>query len=365
MEEVLLRRLENLQAHMSDAGLDLVAITTAPNLRYFGGFVPHLDERFNALLISQKGVMWVAPELNREQIEAHVQWPLIAWRDDEGPQDAIRQALQQLGVPRTLGIDGAGRADILLRLQEIAQPQSSRSADGIIALLRQVKSADELEKLALAAAQADRAMQVAIEACRPGVTEREVAWAIEAFFRQDGAELVDFTLVASGPNGAFPHHHYSERVLQEGDAIILDIGATLNGYKSDLTRMVYLGEPAKEFLNAYAAVDRANLEARSRVKPQVSAQEIDRAARATLKEHGLAEFFVHRTGHGIGLDIHEPPYLMEGNEAPLQVGMTFSIEPGIYLVGRYGIRIEDIVAVTDQGVRVLSQTPHDLVIKSS
>ncbi|GAB4471204.1 MAG: Xaa-Pro peptidase family protein [Anaerolineales bacterium] len=362
---VFLERIENLKVQMAEAGLDLVAITTAPNLRYFSGFVPHLDERFNALLVGQGQVVWVAPELNREQIEAHVKFPLIAWRDEEGPQQAIHQALQTLGHPRSLGMDGAGRADILLRLQEIAQPQRSQSADAMIALLRQVKSADEIEKLALAAAQADRAMQAAIQACRPGVSEREVAWVIEAFFRQDGAEQVDFTLVASGPNGAFPHHHYSERVLQEGDAIIIDIGATLNGYKSDITRMVYLGEPSTEFLRAYEAVNQANLAARAHVKAGVSAQEVDRAARTTLKGYGLAEFFIHRTGHGIGLDIHEPPWIMEGNEMPLQTGMTFSIEPGVYLVGKYGIRIEDIVAVTDQGVRVLSQTPHDLVVKST
>jgi len=362
---IFFERIEHLKAQMAEAGLDLVAITTAPNLRYFSGFVPHLDERFNALLVSQQQVVWVAPELNREQIEAHVHFPLIAWRDEEGPQQAIRQALQKLGSPRSLGIDGAGRADILLRLQEVAQPQHNQSADAMIALLRQVKSADEIEKLALAAAQADRAVQAAIQACRPGVSEREVAWVVESFFRQDGAEQDDFTLVASGPNGAFPHHHYSERVLQEGDAVIIDIGATLNGYKSDITRMVYLGEPSTEFLRAYEVVNQANLAARAQVRAGVSAQEVDRAARNLLKEHGLAEFFVHRTGHGIGLEIHEPPYIMEGNQTTLQAGMTFSIEPGVYLVGKYGIRIEDIVVVTDQGVRVLSQTPHDLVVKSS
>lgn len=358
-------RIENLKVQMAQADIDLVAITTAPNLRYFGGFVPHLDERFNALLVSQEEVVWVAPELNREQIEKHVHFPLISWQDNEGPQNAIRKALQVLGQPRSLGIDGAGRADFLLHLQEVAQPQTSQSADGIIALLRQTKSADEIERLASAAAQADRAMQAAMQACRPGVTEREVAWVVESFFRQDGAEQVDFTLIASGPNGAFPHHHSSERILQSGDAIIIDIGATLNGYKSDITRMVYLGEPTAEFLSAYEAVNQANLAARAQVKVGVSAQEVDRAARNTLKEHGLAEYFVHRTGHGIGLDIHEPPYIMEGNQTPLQAGMTFSIEPGVYLVGKYGIRIEDIVAVTDQGARVLSQTSHDLVVKSS
>lgn len=357
-------RLEKLKGEMSRTGLDIVAVTTAPNLYYFSGFVPHLDERFNALLISQDEVIWIAPELNREQIQAHVSFPVIAWGDNEGPQRVIREALQKFGPIRSLGIDGSGRADILLRLQEIAQPKMCHSVDGLIALLRQVKSSDEIEKLALAAAQADRAMLAAIQACRPGVTEREVAWVVESFFRKDGAEHVDFTLVASGPNGAYPHHHYSDRVLQEGDAIILDIGATLNGYKSDITRMVYLGKPTDEFLVDYEAVHQANLFAQAVVKVGVSAQDVDGAARNYLKKQGLAEYFIHRTGHGIGLDTHEPPWIMDGNESPLQAGMTFSIEPGVYRVGEYGIRIEDIVVVTEQGVRVLTQTPHDLFVKS-
>jgi len=361
--DIFLERIHNLRTQMENLDVDLVAITTAPNLRYFSGFVPHLDERFHALLISEREVIWVAPELNREQIEVHVQFPLLAWRDDEGPEKAIRQALQKIGSPRSLAIDGAGRADALLRLQSITQPQTCKSADEMISLLRQIKSEDEVEKLSLAASQADRAMEAGVQACQPGVTEREVAWVVESFFRQDGAEQVDFTLIASGPNGAFPHHHYSERVLQSGDAIILDIGATLNGYKSDITRMVFLGNPPKAFLFFYEAVYQANLSARQMVAAGRTAEEIDRAARDYLREKGLSAYFIHRTGHGIGLDTHEQPWIMEGNLSLLQPGMTFSIEPGVYFVDKFGIRIEDIVVVTKNGVQVLTQFSHELNIK--
>jgi Xaa-Pro aminopeptidase len=206
-------------------------------------------------------------------------------------------------------------------------------------------------------------MQAAVNACRPGVTEVEVAWAAEAAFRQDGAEAVDFMLIASGPNGAYPHHHSSERRLEEGDAIIIDMGATLNGYKSDITRMVYLGKPPAEFLKAYAAALEANQRARDAVRPGAMASEIDHAARSTLEAAGYGPYFVHRTGHGIGLDGHEPPWIMAGNTTILEEGMAFSIEPGVYLVGKFGVRIEDIVVVTQFGVRTLTGFDHSLVIK--
>lgn len=356
-------RIQNLKMQMTYLDVDLVSITTAPNLRYFCGFVPHLDERFNALLISQKEVIWIAPELNLKQIEANGHFPIITWRDDEGPEKAIREALHIVGSVRSLAIDGGGRADTLLHLQSIAKPLICQSADEMISFLRQIKSEDEIEKLTLAAAQADRAIKAGIQACKPGVSEREIAWEVESFFRQDGAEQVDFTLIASGPNGAFPHHHYSERVLQNGDAIILDIGATLNGYKSDITRMVFLGNPPKEFLFAYEVIHQANLRTRQMIAPGRIVEEIDRAARDYLREKDLGEYFIHRTGHGIGLDVHEQPWIMEGNSTHLQPGMTFSIEPGVYFVGKFGIRIEDIVTVTKHGVQVLTQFTHELNIK--
>lgn len=356
-------RLAALQARMREAGIDLAAIGPTANMRYLLGFAPHADERLCLLLIGTDAIRMVVPSLNQEEIAAHTDVSLIAWADAEGPQGALRQALAALPAPRALAVDGAMRADTLLHLQALVAPQAVATVDALVAPLRQRKSAEEIEALARAAAQADRAMQAAIDACRPGVTEAEVAWAAEAAFRQDGAEEVNFTLVASGPNSAYPHHHSSGRRLQPGDAVILDIGASLDGYKSDITRMVHLGQPSAEFLKAYAAVYEANQHARAAVQPGVTAGEIDRAARSTLEAAGYGPYFVHRTGHGLGLETHEPPWIMAGAATVLEEGMVFSIEPGVYLVGQFGVRIEDIVVVSRSGARNLTGFDHALVVK--
>ncbi len=356
-------RLANLQARLGQAGVDLAAIGSSANLRYLLGFAPHADERLCLLLVGAQAVRMVVPSLNSPEIAAHTDVELVSWADVDGPQVALRQALDSLPKPRELAVDGAMRADFLMRLQSAVTAERTIPVDTLIAPLRARKSSDEIEALARAAAQADRAMQAAVTACRVGATEMQVAWAAEAAFRQDGAEMVDFTIVASGPNGAFPHHHAGDRQLQEGDAIVIDIGATLNGYKSDITRMVYLGTPPGEFTRAYAAVLEANQHGTAAVRPGVTAQAVDQATRAVLQFAGYGEYFTHRTGHGIGLEGHEPPWIMQGNDAVLEEGMAFSIEPGVYLVGRYGIRIEDIVVVADSGVRTLTGFDHALVIR--
>jgi Xaa-Pro aminopeptidase len=356
-------RLTDLQAAMQAAKVDLVAIGPTANMRYLLGYVPHPDERLCLLLASPEKTNIVVPTLNAEDMAAHVvDIPFYRWPDADGPNEALAEALSGLDVNK-LAIDGSMRADFLLPLLAATTPRETITVEPLLAPLRARKSPQEIEALALAAAQADRAMQAAMDACQPGVTEAEVAWAAEEAFRKDGAEVVTFTLVASGPNGAFPHHHSGPRPLQSGDAIIIDIGATLNGYQSDITRMVFLGEPPAEVLKAYEAVLAANEQGRAAVKPGVTAQAIDQAARSTLEAAGYGDYFIHRTGHGIGLDIHEPPWIMAGNEAVLEEGMVFSVEPGVYLPGQFGIRIEDIVAVTATGVRTLTGFDHQLVVK--
>jgi Xaa-Pro aminopeptidase len=358
-------RLRHLQMRMAEVGVDLAAFGPTANMRYLLGFAPLADERLCLLLVGQGAVRMVVPSLNAEQTAAHTEGvELVTWEDADGPQGALRGALASFPEVRSLGVDGAMRADFLLRLQQVASPEEAQTADLLVAPLRQCKSAEEIEAVARAAAQADRAMGAAVDFCRPGVTEAEVAWAAEEAFRLDGAEEVCFTLVASGPNGAYPHHHSSDRPLQTGDAIIMDIGASLAGYKSDITRMVFLGEPPAELLKAYEAVLEANERARAAVRPGVTAHEIDRVARSTLEAAGYADYFVHRTGHGLGLEVHEPPWIMAGNEQLLEAGMVFSIEPGVYIPGQFGVRIEDIVVVTESGVRTLTGFDHQLVIKN-
>jgi Xaa-Pro aminopeptidase len=356
-------RLANMQARMEETGIDLAAIGPTANMRYLLGFTPHADERLCLLLVSRQAVRMVVPTLNREEVAAHTDVELIAWADADGPKAALRQALASWPSSHSLAVDGPMRADFLLYLQAVVMPDNAMPADSMLAPLRQHKSLEEIEALARAAAQADRAMQAAVNACRPGVTEAQVAWAVEAAFRQDGAEAVNFTLIASGPNGAYPHHHSNERRLEKGDAIIIDIGATLDGYKSDITRMVHLGQPSAEFLKAYSAVLEANQRARAAVRPGVTAGEIDRIARSALETAGYGPYFTHRTGHGIGLEGHEPPWITAGDTAVLEEGMAFSIEPGVYLAGKFGVRIEDIVVVTQSGVRTLTGLDHALVVK--
>ncbi|MBS1253078.1 MAG: putative dipeptidase PepE [Anaerolineales bacterium] len=356
-------RLAKLQIWMQEAGIDLIAIGPTPNMRYLLDFAPIADERLCLLLVGPDAVRMVVPSLNAEQTAGHTAVPLNIWEDSDGPAAALREALSAMPAPRRLAVDGAMRADFLLQLEDEIAPQETVDAGALLAPLRQRKSASEIEMLAAAAAQADQAMAAAIEACRPGVTEAEVAWAAEVAFRQAGAEEVLFTLVASGPNGAYPHHHTGQRELQRGDAVVIDLGASLNGYKSDITRMVHLGAPSEEFLEAHEAVHEANQRGRAAVRPGVGAQDVDHAARSVLETRGYDEYFVHRTGHGLGLEIHEPPWIMAGNDVPLAEGMVFSVEPGAYIPRQFGIRIEDIVVVTEAGVRTLTGYDHELVVK--
>jgi D-alanyl-D-alanine dipeptidase len=250
----------------------------------------------------------------------------------------------------------------LIYLQEHARPGRSLAGDTVMTNLRMLKSAGEIELLARAAAQADRAVAAGAAACKPGATELEIAEAVSAAFMREGAQKVEFAIIASGPNGAFPHHMTGSRKLEAGDTVIMDIGASLDGYKSDVTRVVQLGQPSAEVRRAYELVRAANQAGRDAVRPGVRAQEVDRATRAPIARAGMGAYFNHRTGHGLGLEVHEPPYIMETGDTVLEPGMVFSVEPGLYFPGRFGIRIEDIVAVTADGCRRLTGSAHELIV---
>jgi Xaa-Pro aminopeptidase len=356
-------RLHALQRRMQELQVDMVAIGPTANMRYLLGFLPHPDERLCLLLVEQDRTQMVVPALNAEDIAAQTEQALVSWTDAEGPTQALRKILPKAHPPSMLAVDGAMRADFLIQLQNLARSEKVIPLEGLIAPLRLRKSPEEIQALARAAAQADRAMQAGVDACQPGVTESEVAWVVESTFRKDGAEVVDFTLIASGPNGAYPHHHAGARPLQRGDAIILDIGATLEGYKSDITRMVHLGNPSAEFLRAFDSVSEANQRASAAVRVGRTAADIDAVARGILEQAGYGPYFTHRTGHGLGLEGHEPPWIMAGDRTELEEGMVFSIEPGVYLAGQFGVRVEDIVTVTKAGAHNLTGYNHALIVK--
>jgi Xaa-Pro aminopeptidase len=229
-------------------------------------------------------------------------------------------------------------------------------------MLRAVKDADELSRLAAAAEAADAAYGEILGVRFAGRSETEVGADLAALLTRFGHSQVDFTVVGSGPNGADPHHEIGERVIEEGDMVVLDFGGLKHGYGSDTTRTVHVGEPTDEEREVHDIVRRAQQAAFEAVRPGIACQEVDRVARAVITEAGYGEYFIHRVGHGIGLTTHEPPYMVEGEQHLLVPGMCFSIEPGIYLPGRFGVRIEDIVVVTPDGGHRLNRTPHEMAI---
>jgi len=365
-QETSSRRIGKLQEEMVDKAVDLVVVGPTPNMRYLMGFTPLPDERPCVLLIGKEGKEMVIPEVNAKQFETNTGLKTIHWTDADGPDRAIQEGLDLLNIQSNvvLAADDTMRADVLLLVQGMTQPKYSIPASKLIQSLRILKSEVEIQALKDAAAQADEAMTVGMDACRPGISEAEVASIIADYFRNHGAEFVDFTLVASGPNGAYPHHTFSERILQSGDFVVLDIGATLGGYHSDITRMVHLGEPSEEERSVFNIVLEANRRGREAVKPGVRACDVDDATRQVIERAGYGPSFFHRTGHGIGLDVHEPPWITPTNETVLDTGMAFSIEPGIYLHDRYGVRVEDIVIVTKEGHQCITGVDRELVVKT-
>jgi Xaa-Pro aminopeptidase len=236
------------------------------------------------------------------------------------------------------------------------------SMTSALPMLRAIKGADELERLAAAGAAADATFEQIAKGQFAGRRESEIAADLARFLRDHGHSQVDFTVVGSGPNGANPHHEMSERTIEEGDMVVLDFGGIKDGYGSDTTRTVHVGEPTEEEREVHEIVRRAQQAGFEAVRPGVECQEVDRAARKVIADAGYGEYFIHRTGHGIGLTTHEPPYMIEGESQLLEPGMCFSIEPGVYLPGRFGVRIEDIVTVTEEGGRRLNNTGRELRI---
>jgi Xaa-Pro aminopeptidase len=356
-------RIAKVQQGLPAAGLGLVVLAPTDNLRWVLGFAPLYDERACLLLVSARGVAMLMPSLNAEQARSEApEIELVTWADDAGPATALVAALERVGGTQaaTVGADPEMRADHLLLLQAAVDGASYESASAVLRPLREIKGQDELDLLAASARTADAAIRAAFAACRAGTSELAVAEAASAAFRDAGCEEVEFTIVASGPNGAFPHHHTGDRVLGEGDAIVLDLGGMLAGYPSDITRMAHVGEPSARYREVHAIVDRAVQAGMAAARPGARCEQVDAAARGVIEEAGFGEYFVHRTGHGLGLSAHEPPWIARGETSVLRTGMVHSIEPGIYLPGEFGVRLEEIVRITDDGCERFSSLPREL-----
>jgi Xaa-Pro aminopeptidase len=357
-----LRRTRALEAADAE-GLAGILVSPGPDLAYLTAYTPLPLERLTLLVLSVgNDPTLVVPTLERPSAERTTGVALLALRDWRDGLDDPYAIVAGMLAPGRYAITDRTWASHLLALERSAPDRSFAAAGEALPLLRAVKDPEEIERLRAAGSAADAAFADVIELPFAGRSETELAAELDRLLLEHGHQRVDFTIVGSGPNGASGHHEPGERRIAPGDAVVMDFGGVRDDYCSDITRTVFVGEPTDEQREVYAIVRAAQQAAFEAVRPGVSAQDVDRAARAVITEAGYGDRFVHRTGHGIGLEIHEPPYIVEGNATPLEPGMTFSDEPGIYLEGRFGVRIEDQVVVTVQGAERLNEASRDLTI---
>ncbi|MER5933029.1 M24 family metallopeptidase [Streptomyces sp. NPDC002054] len=347
----------------ADAGLAGLLIAPGPDLVHLTGYRPVDTERLTVLVLAagQQPTL-VVPALEAPDAAAAAGGEALTlreWTDGKNPYEVTAPLLDARG---RFGVSDNTWALHLLGLRRELPGTDHVALTEALPLLRAVKDARELERLAAAGAAADAAYGEILGVRFVGRRETEVAADLAALLRAHGHSQVDFTVVGSGPNGANPHHEAGDRVIERGDTIVLDFGGLKHGYGSDISRTVHVGgEPTAEEQRVHDLVREAQQAAFEAVRPGATCQDVDRVARAVITEGGYGDRFIHRTGHGIGVTTHEPPYLVEGEEQPLLPGMCFSIEPGIYLPGRFGVRIEDIVTVTGEGTgRRLNHAPREL-----
>jgi D-alanyl-D-alanine dipeptidase len=356
------RRRRRAAAAVQEAGLAGFLVTPGADLAYLTGHRPPPLERLTLLILAvEREPVLVVPALEQPAAAAAPGAEgveLVAWKDGDDPYEVTARLLRagryavtdQTWASHLLALDHA-TADCLLVAAWRSLPP-----------LRAVKDDDEIALLRAAAEGADGAFAEVVRLPFAGRREVDIAADLDRLLRELGHERVDFTIVGSGPNSASPHHAATDRRIEPGDAVVMDFGGVASAYCSDITRTVFVGEPDEERRRIYEVVLAAQQAAFEAVHPGATAEEIDRAARAVIAQAGFAEAFVHRTGHGIGLEVHEPPYIVEGDDTVLEAGMTFSDEPGIYLAGRFGVRIEDQVVVVPGGAERLNLATRDVTV---
>ncbi len=358
-------RIAKAQGLMAELGVDLMALSLGSNMYYLSGFSDEPGERLLLLLVSREGdPIFLVPELYADQVcQTSPFEDMRVWKDADDPTVLLNRIAGDLELgesPRVL-VDDSMWATFLLIL-EVTLPQADFAlASQVMIPLRMRKASDEIQYMEEAGTIADEAFEKILELKVSGMSELELATSLEEAMKENGAEKIAFeTLVASGPNSALPHYRAGQRRIEPGDVVILDFGCRIHGYCSDMTRTIVCGEPSNEIQDIYMLVKGTQENAVQAVKPGSEAQAIDRAARGEITQAGYGDQFIHRTGHGIGLDVHEAPYIVEGNDRKLEEGMTFSVEPGIYLSGKFGVRIEDIVIVTETGAKRMNTSTHAL-----
>jgi Xaa-Pro dipeptidase len=309
----------------------------------------------------------VLPALEAPRAQAQARFPIrfYTWDDAEGPYAALRRCADELGLDgKRVGVEYTAMRVLELRGIEQAAPEVVvGDATPVIARLRMAKDAAEIAAMRQAVRIIEESLRAAVAQIRSGMTERELAAIWDTEMNRAGGSPSFGTIVASGPNAANPHHSNGDRALQPGDLIIMDGGAWHAGYASDITRTIALGEPSPEARRIYELVQAANAAGRAAAaRPGATGESIDAAARQVIEQGGYGQYFIHRTGHGLGLEVHEPPYIVAGSREPLPAGATFTVEPGIYVAGVGGVRIEDDMVITADGAESLTSFERDLIV---
>ena len=349
-------RLTKLREILTTEGLDAILITQPENRRYLSGFTGSAG----VLLISQEQAVLATDFRYYEQVEKQAPDFQLAEVKDEF-KTVLPELVQQLGAKR-VGFESAHlTVDQHREWQEVVEGFGLATTKELVTRMRAVKDEDELSRIKKAIALADQAIARIVGFIEPGMTEKEVAWELEVFMRTHGAEKLAFDIiVGSGPNGAMPHASASERVIQAGEPIVIDMGAMVGGYNSDLTRTICAGRPDDKFREIYDIVLEAQLAAEQSIRPGMQGKQADDIARQVIEKAGYGENYGHGLGHGVGLAVHEKPGVGRLSEDVLEPGMVFTVEPGIYLPGWGGVRIEDIVVMREDGVEVLTQASKEI-----
>ena len=355
-------RLARVRAAMADQGVDVLLLSVGHDLPYLTGYLAMPLERLTMLVVPRAGdATLVVPRLEAPRVTPQPGvFELLPWGETEDPVAIVARLA---AAARTAAIGDQTWARFLVDLLPRLSSTAFRRAVDVVGPLRMRKDTAEIDALAAAGAAADRvaAQLHSGEIPLAGRTEAQVSADISARLLAEGHDVVNFAIVAAGENAASPHHHAGPRVIRDGEIVLTDFGGTMNGYCSDITRCVFLGDPPADIADAYAVLHEAQQAAVAAGVVGVPCQEVDRVARSIISAAGFGEYFVHRTGHGIGMEAHEDPYMVEGNDAPLAAGHAFSVEPGIYIEGHWGMRLEDIVVATDDGPRPVNAADHSLV----
>jgi Xaa-Pro dipeptidase len=357
-------RLVRAQKMMQEGEYDYMLIGPTANMNYLSGLMTSPDERLQLLIIPADGApSALLPEMYIKAAEPVLgsDFTIAGWSDQKDPYKMLAEIVK--GKADRIAIDDTLRADHFMGIGRVMPGAFFEPASSLMDKLRIYKDEHEIEMMHRAGQVSDQVMEIIVSKLRPGMAEKEVALMVEIEYKKLADDISFKPIVASGPNAAMPHHSPGDRILEKGDFIIIDSGALIEGYCSDITRTFCLGQASDEMRAVYTAVQKANFEPFQRLneKNPLSGEAADGIARQVITEAGFGSRFIHRLGHGIGLEVHEAPYLVEGNSEVLKPGMAFTIEPGIYIPGSFGVRIEDTVVMTDNGARQLTSFNRNLI----